>query len=100
MAYVSARDLNDLLVHCIETEDIPYAVVAGISDNARKRFDLVHTRRILGYTPRDDGFKVLGIEVLVAGHVDVATLEGKDLPFLGDEAVSPDAAVVDPEQVE
>ncbi len=67
MAYVSARDLNDLLVRCIETEDIPYAVVAGISDNARKRFDLVQTRRLLGYAPRDDGFKVLGIDVLSQG---------------------------------
>jgi NAD+ dependent glucose-6-phosphate dehydrogenase len=62
MAYVSARDLNDLLVRCIETEDIPYAVVAGISDNARKRFDLIHTRQLLGYAPRDDGFRVLGID--------------------------------------
>jgi nucleoside-diphosphate-sugar epimerase len=62
MAYVSARDLNDLLVRCVETENIPYAVVAGISDNARKRFDLNHTRRLLGYAPQDDGFKVLGIE--------------------------------------
>jgi len=62
MAYVSARDLNDLLVRCIETEDVSYAVVAGISDNARKRFDLIQTRRLLGYAPRDDGFKVLGIE--------------------------------------
>jgi NAD+ dependent glucose-6-phosphate dehydrogenase len=62
MAYVSARDLNDLLVRCIETEAIPYAVVAGISDNARKRFDLKQTRRLLGYAPRDDGFKVLGLD--------------------------------------
>ena len=62
MAYVSARDLIDLLVRCIEAEDIPYAVVAGISDNARKRFSLVQTRRLLGYEPRDDGFKVLGID--------------------------------------
>jgi NAD+ dependent glucose-6-phosphate dehydrogenase len=62
MAYVSARDLNDLLVRCVETEDIPYAVLAGISDNARKRFDLIQTRRLLGYAPRDDGFKVLGID--------------------------------------
>jgi NAD+ dependent glucose-6-phosphate dehydrogenase len=62
MAYVSAHDLNDLLVRCIETGAIPYAVVAGISDNARKRFDLNHTRRLLGYAPRDDGFKVLGID--------------------------------------
>ncbi len=62
MAYISARDLNDLLVRCIETENTPYAVVAGISDNARKRFDLIRTRRLLGYAPRDDGFKVLGID--------------------------------------
>ena len=62
MAYVSARDLNDLLVRCIETADIPYAVVAGISDNARKRFNLIQTRQLLGYDPRDDGFKVLGIK--------------------------------------
>jgi NAD+ dependent glucose-6-phosphate dehydrogenase len=62
MAYVSARDLNDLMVRCIETENIPYAVVAGISDNARKRFSLVQTRRLLGYEPRDDGFKALGID--------------------------------------
>jgi hypothetical protein len=67
MAYVSARDLNDLLERCIETDDIPYAVVAGISNNTRKRFDLVHTRRLLGYAPRDDGFKVLGIDGGVGG---------------------------------
>lgn len=63
MAYVSARDLNDLLVRCVETPDIAYAIVAGISDNARKRFDLVRTRELLGYEPRDDGFNVLGIDV-------------------------------------
>lgn len=62
MAYVSPRDLNDLLVRCIETDDIPYAVVAGISDNARKRFTLEHTRGLLGYAPRDDGFAVLGLD--------------------------------------
>jgi nucleoside-diphosphate-sugar epimerase len=62
MVYVSARDLNQLLMRSVETPDIPYAVVAGISDNRRKRFDLVHTRELLGYAPQDDGFQVLGIE--------------------------------------
>ena len=62
MAYVSPRDLNELLVRCIEIEGVPYAVVAGISDNARKRFNLEHTRHLLGYAPRDDGFAVLGLE--------------------------------------
>ena len=52
MAYVSARDLNDVLVRCIEAADISFAVVAGISDNARKRFNLVQTRQLLGYEPQ------------------------------------------------
>jgi len=60
-AYVSARDLNQLLVRCIETPDVRYAVVAGISDNRRKRFDLAATRSVLGYEPQDDGFAVRGI---------------------------------------
>ncbi len=68
MAYVSPRDLNDLLVLCIETEGISYAVVAGISDNARKRFSLEHTRHLLGYAPRDDGFAVLGLDPGPAGR--------------------------------
>jgi NAD+ dependent glucose-6-phosphate dehydrogenase len=59
MAYVSPRDLNQLFVRCVETTDIDYAVVAGISDNRRKRFDLTHTRELLGYLPQDDGFRVL-----------------------------------------
>jgi nucleoside-diphosphate-sugar epimerase len=61
-AYVSARDLNQLIVRCIETPEIPFAVVAAISNNRRKRFDLVKTRALLGYEPVDDGFAVLGIE--------------------------------------
>lgn len=61
-AYISARDMNQLLVRCVEAPDIPYAVVAGISDNRRQRFDLVITRALLGYAPQDDGFAVLGID--------------------------------------
>ncbi|MFN8663663.1 MAG: NAD(P)-dependent oxidoreductase [Thermomicrobiales bacterium] len=56
-AYISPRDMNQLLVRSIETPDITYAVVAGISDNRRKRFDLRLTRALLGYVPRDDGFR-------------------------------------------
>jgi NAD+ dependent glucose-6-phosphate dehydrogenase len=60
MAYVSPRDLNDLFVRCIEAEEISYAVVAGVSNNQPNRFDLRQTRRLLGYAPRDDGFRVGG----------------------------------------
>jgi nucleoside-diphosphate-sugar epimerase len=62
MAYVSARDLNQLIVRCIESEAATFAVVAGVSNNARNRFDLEVTRRRLGYAPEDDGFAVLGID--------------------------------------
>lgn len=56
-ADISPRDMNQLLVRAIETPDLPYAVVAGISDNRRQRCDLRHTRALLGYAPEDDGFR-------------------------------------------
>ena len=56
-AYVSPRDMNQLLVRAIETPGITYAVVAGISNNRQQRFDLRHTRALLGYAPQDDGFR-------------------------------------------
>lgn len=56
-AYISPRDMNHLLVRAIETPQITYAVAAGISNNRRKRFDLQHTRALLGYDPQDDGFR-------------------------------------------
>lgn len=55
-AYLSHRDLNQLLIRCIETPDIPFAIVHGISDNRFKRLDLTSTRERLGYSPEDDGF--------------------------------------------
>jgi NAD+ dependent glucose-6-phosphate dehydrogenase len=61
-AYVSPRDLNQLLVRCIETEPIAYAVVAGVSANHPNRFDLVRTCELVGYAPQDDGFRVLAID--------------------------------------
>lgn len=58
-AYVSTRDLNQLLARCIETENIDYAVVAGVSANHPNRFDLHRTRTLLGYSPQDNGFQIL-----------------------------------------
>ena len=55
-AFVSRRDLNQLLVRCVEAPDIPYAVVSGVSANAVQRLDLDATRQLLGYAPEDDGF--------------------------------------------
>jgi nucleoside-diphosphate-sugar epimerase len=55
-AYVSERDLNQLLVRCVETPEIRFAVVYGLSDNRHKRADLSTARDLLGYAPEDDGF--------------------------------------------
>ncbi len=59
-AFISHRDLNQLLVRCIETPEIRFAIVHGVSDNRYKRLDLASTRELLGYAPEDDAFKVFG----------------------------------------
>jgi nucleoside-diphosphate-sugar epimerase len=56
--YVSARDLHQLLVRCIEAPDITFAIVHGLSENRFKRLDLTSTRDLLGYTPQDDAFAI------------------------------------------
>lgn len=59
--FVSARDLCQLFVRCIEAEDVQYAIVHGISDNRYKRMELSTTRQAVGYQPQDDAFVKFGI---------------------------------------
>jgi NAD+ dependent glucose-6-phosphate dehydrogenase len=59
-AFISARDMNQLLIRCIEAPDISFAIVAGISDNQSKRIDLDSTRTLLDYHPQDDAFSIYG----------------------------------------
>ena len=54
--FISARDLNQLLVRCIEAPAISFAILHGISNNRIKRVSLTETESLLGYRPRDDGF--------------------------------------------
>jgi len=56
--YVSERDLNQLLVRCIEAPDVPFAIVHAISNNRFKRLDLTSTRELLRYAPQDDAFEI------------------------------------------
>lgn len=58
--YVSARDLHDLLICCIEAPDVRFGIVHGVSNNRTQRLDLDETRRLVGYAPQDDGFVRLG----------------------------------------
>jgi len=60
-AVVSPRDLCDLLVRCIETPGIRFAIVRGMSDNRHKRLDTAATRELLGYQTQDDAFVLAGI---------------------------------------
>ena len=56
-AYLSPRDLNQLIRKCIEVEGIDFAIVHSISDNRIKRLSIDETRRLVGYEPVDDGFE-------------------------------------------
>jgi UDP-glucose 4-epimerase len=56
-AYLSPRDLNQLIRKCIEVEGIDFAIVHSISDNRIKRLSIEETRRLVGYEPVDDGFE-------------------------------------------
>ncbi|HEX6479040.1 MAG TPA: NAD(P)-dependent oxidoreductase [Ktedonobacteraceae bacterium] len=57
-SYVSERDLNQLLVRCVETPDVQFAVVHGISNNRFKCLDITSTRDLFGYQPQDDAFEI------------------------------------------
>lgn len=55
-AFVSERDLSHLFVQCLETPDVQFAILHGVSDNRFKRMDLTSTRNTVGYQPQDDAF--------------------------------------------
>jgi NAD+ dependent glucose-6-phosphate dehydrogenase len=59
---ISKRDMSQLLIRCVETPDIQFAIVHGLSDNRIKRLDIESTRALLGYAPQDDGFAIYGVE--------------------------------------
>lgn len=53
-AFVSERDLTQLLQKCIDDDKLKFAVVHGLSDNRFKRMDISSARELLGYEPQDD----------------------------------------------
>lgn len=58
--YLSARDQVQLMVKCVEAEDIwdehgvPFQIFYGANGNTHKFWDLSNTRRVIGYEPKDD----------------------------------------------
>jgi UDP-glucose 4-epimerase len=53
-AFVSQRDLNQLIERCIDVEIIKFAILHGLSDNRFKRLDISDARALVGYRPLDD----------------------------------------------
>lgn len=53
-------DFNDLLIKCLETPNIIFAIAHAISDNRFKRLDLTETREMFEYQPKADAFVLLG----------------------------------------
>lgn len=53
-AWVSQRDLQQLLERCIDVGELRFAIFQGLSDNRFKRLDISDARELLGYRPMDD----------------------------------------------
>lgn len=53
-AFVSKRDLNQLIEKSIDVESVKFAILHGLSDNTFKRLDISDARELLGYAPQDD----------------------------------------------
>ena len=57
-AYVSDRDLNQLIHRCIDAENLKFAIFHGLSNNRFNRLDISDARELVGYDPQDDIFSV------------------------------------------
>lgn len=53
-AFVSHRDLTQLLQKAVEAEHLQWAIVHGLSDNTFNRMHLDTARELLGYEPQDN----------------------------------------------
>lgn len=73
-AFVSHRDLHQLIERCIDVENIQFAILHGLSDNRFKRLDISDARALVGYAPQDDltaenpKLKVLHLSEEVSSH--------------------------------
>jgi UDP-glucose 4-epimerase len=53
-AFVSQRDLQQLIERCIDDTQLGFAIFNGLSDNRFKRLDISDARELVGYAPQDD----------------------------------------------
>ncbi len=75
-AYLSARDLTQLVVKSIETVDIgdengiPFQVFYGISGNSHAFWSILSARKVIGYEPQDNS--ELRFQKEIAAHIRAA----------------------------
>jgi hypothetical protein len=73
-AWVSQRDLHQLIEKCIDNTTLQFAIFNGLSDNRFKRLDITTARELVGYAPQDDTTEVnpelkpLHLDDKVTGH--------------------------------
>jgi NAD(P)-dependent dehydrogenase (short-subunit alcohol dehydrogenase family) len=53
-AWVSQRDLHQLIERCVDVENLKFAIFHGLSNNRFKRLDISDARQLVGYDPQDD----------------------------------------------
>lgn len=53
-AWVSQRDLHQLIERCIDDQRLKFAIFHALSDNRFKRLDITDARELVGYDPQDD----------------------------------------------
>jgi hypothetical protein len=79
-AYISARDLSQLFIKSIETEDIrdengvPFQVFYGISGNSHGFWSIANARKVIGYEPQDNS--EINFHELVQEHIRAAKAAG------------------------
>jgi len=74
--YISDRDMQQLFVKSIETEDIrdergvPFQIFYGISDNSQAFWSIASARKVIGYEPQDNS-EIRFVD-LIAKHIQAA----------------------------
>ena len=82
--YISQRDLVQLFVKSIETEDIsdengvPFQVFYGISGNSQAFWSIANARKVIGYEPQDNS--EFRFHKNVAEHIRAAQAKGAITP--------------------
>lgn len=60
---ISQRDLAQLIHKCITAnKEVKYGILSGSSNNKRKYMDLEFSKKLVGYKPKDDAYKLCNIK--------------------------------------